>query len=141
MQDAIIELSNIEINEHCILNRITGEKKYNKDKKQIPYFTGFYFKDENTFFALYPTENGPIIYYKENEYPLKKDLHIYLNKKGKIRTFCIKEYDIYIEYKESQYIGFDVWSEEADVDLFFKITQCYRDDEFYKRFRRGLEEV
>ena len=29
MNDTIVELSNIEIHEHCMLNRITGEREYN----------------------------------------------------------------------------------------------------------------
>lgn len=39
------------------------------------------------FFALYPTDNGPIMYYEGKEYPLKKDLHIYLTKTEKSREF------------------------------------------------------
>lgn len=44
------------------------EKIYNKGKKQISYFTGQYFKDRETFFALYPTENGPVMYYQAIKY-------------------------------------------------------------------------
>lgn len=115
----------------------TGRKKYNKGKKQIPYFTGFYFKDENTFFAFYPTENGPMMYYKEKEYPLKKELHISLEKTGEFRTFCIEEYGICIQYHTSPYIGFDVWSEEKDVDLFYQIEQSYQDDEYLDDFTKN----
>lgn len=132
----IIELSNIEIHEHCILNTRTGEKKYNKGKKQVPYFTGLYFKNENTFFALYPTSNGPIMYYDGKEYPLKKDLHINLTKIEKSREFCIEEYNIYIRYHTSTYIGFDIWSDEKDVDLFYQIEQSYKNDEYYKKFTK-----
>ena len=49
MIDAVVELSNIEIHEHCMLNRITGEREYNNGKKQMSYFTGKYFKEENIF--------------------------------------------------------------------------------------------
>lgn len=63
----IIELSNIEIQEHCILNIFTGNCQFDRGQKQIPQFTGLYFKDKNTFFALYPTEKGPMMYYKEKE--------------------------------------------------------------------------
>lgn len=132
--DNIIELSNTEIHEHCMLNIRTGEKKYNKGKKKIPYFTGLYFKDDDTFFALYPTENGPIMYYGGKEYPLKKDLHIALTKTEKSRKFCIEEYNICIKYTTSPYIGFDVWSDEEDVDLFYQIEQSYKNDEYYEKF-------
>ena len=44
MIDAVVELSNIEIHEHCMLNRITGEREYNNGKKQMSYF-----KEENIF--------------------------------------------------------------------------------------------
>ena len=71
MIGTVVELSNIEIHEHCMLNRITGEREYNNEKKQMPYFTGLYFEEENVFFALYPTENGPIMYYEGKEYPIK----------------------------------------------------------------------
>lgn len=132
----IIELSNIEIYEHCILNIRTGEKQYNKGKKEMPYFTGLYFKDKDTFFALYPTENGPIMYYEGKEYPLRQDLHIGLTKTKELRMFCIEEYDICIKYRTSQYIGFDTWSEEKDVDLFYQIEQSYKDIEYYKKFTK-----
>lgn len=132
----IIELSNIEIYEHCILNIRTGEKQYNKGKKEMPYFTGLYFKDKDTFFALYPTESGPIMYYEGKEYPLRQDLHIGLTKTKELRMFCIEEYDICIKYRTSQYIGFDTWSEEKDVDLFYQIEQSYKDIEYYKKFTK-----
>lgn len=136
MNDKIIELSNIEIYEHCILNIRTGEKEYNKKKKQIPYFTGLYFKDENTFFAVYPTEYGPIMYYEGKEYGLNKELHISVKKIGEWREFNIQEYNIHIKYRTSQYIGFDVWSKEEDVDLFYQIEQSYQKEEYYKKFTK-----
>lgn len=138
MKDAenVIELSNIEIYEHCMLNLNTGKKTYNKEKKQINSFTGLYFKDENTFFALYPTENGPIMYYEGKKYPLKKDLDIRLVKEGKLRKFLIREYNICIQYNTSPYIDFDVWSGEEDVDLFYQIFKQYRNEEYYKMFTK-----
>ena len=38
MIDTVVELSNIEIHEHCMLNRITGEREYNNGKKQTTVF-------------------------------------------------------------------------------------------------------
>lgn len=108
MIDAVVELSNIEIHEHCMLNRITGEREYNNEKKQMPYFTGKYFKEEN----------------------------IYLTKTEKSREFRIEEYNICIQYRTSQYVGFDVWSDEKDVDLFYQIEQSYKDNEYYKKFTK-----
>ncbi len=136
MTDTVIELSNIEIHEHCMLNIRTGKKEYNKGKKQIPYFTGVFFKNDDVFFALYPTENGPIMYFEGKEYPLKKDLHIGLKKIEKSREFYIEEYNMYIKYATSPYIGFDAWSEETDVDLFYQIEQSYKNDEYYKKFTK-----
>lgn len=136
MNDIVIELSNLEIYEICILNVKTGEKEFNKGKKQIPCYTGSYFRDEKTFFALYPTEKGPIMYYEGIEYPLKKDLHIRLKKEGKSREFCIEEYNICINYFASPYIGMDVWSEEKYVDLFYQIEQSYKKDEYYEKFTK-----
>ena len=135
-ENNIIELSNIEIYEHCMLDLATGEKTYSKDKKKIPYFTGLYFKEDTIFFALYPTKNGPVMYYEKKEYPLKKNLHINLIKKENLREFCIEEYDIHIKYHTSKYIGFDVWSNEEDVDLFYQIEQSYKNDEYYKKYTK-----
>lgn len=134
--NSIIELSNVEVYEHCLLDIKTGETIYYKDKKKIPYFTGLYFKDNQTFFALYPTINGPVMYYGKREYPLIKDLHINLKKVGEWREFCIEEYNIRIKYRTSPYIGFDVWSEEEDVDLFYQIQQSYKNDEYYRKFTK-----
>ena len=131
-----IELLNIEIFEHCILNLDTGEKTYNKEKTKNPSFTGLYFRDNTTFFALYPTKIGPIINYKDKEYKLSKDLSIVLTKYDKCREFSIKEYDINIKYLTSKYIGFDAWSEEIDVDLFYLIEQSYKKQEFYDKFTK-----
>jgi hypothetical protein len=130
-----VELSNVEIYQHCLLNKITGEKKYHK-KKRIHFFTGLYFEDDNVFFAIYPTPNGPTMYYEKKEYLLYKELHIALKKEGKIRIFSIEEYDIHIEYLASPYIGFDVWSEEEDVDLLYQIAKYYKDDKYYEKFTK-----
>nr|MCR5836967.1 hypothetical protein [Lachnospiraceae bacterium] len=63
-----IELSNIEINEFCRLDKSTSEKEF-YNKKKIHSFTGLYYKEEDLFFALYPTESGPMMYYEGKEYP------------------------------------------------------------------------
>ena len=135
----VIELSNIEIHEHCILNVRTGEKTYNTGKKEIPYFTGLYYKDKNTFFALYPSVAGPIMYYKGEQYLLTPDLHIHLNKMGDSREFVIEEYHIDIRYRTSKYIGFDVWSTEKDVDLFYQIAHFYKQNDYYEKFTERLQ--
>lgn len=54
----VIELSNIEIYEHCILDIETGEKKYSKGKKKIPHFTGLYFKEDTIFLLYIPQRMG-----------------------------------------------------------------------------------
>ncbi|MGN0494671.1 MAG: hypothetical protein ACI4GW_00450 [Lachnospiraceae bacterium] len=77
-----------------------------------------------------------MMYYEGKEYPLKKNLHISLKKTEKLREFCIEEYNIYIKYYTSPYIGFDVWSDEKDVDLFYQIEQSYRNDEYIKRYTK-----
>lgn len=74
------------------------------------------------------------MYYQGKQYELNKELHIVLDKKDKFREFHIKEYDIHIKYCASQYIGFDAWSEEMDVDLFYMIEQSYKKEEFYDKF-------
>jgi len=131
-----VEVTNLETGEYCMLNILSGDKSFYKTEKQIPYFTGLYFRDKDTFFALYPTEDGPIMYYGGNEYPLNKKLHIKLRKMGDWREFCIEDYDIHIKYRTSKYIGFDVWSEEEDVDLFYQIEKYYKSDEYYKKFTK-----
>ena len=136
MKNTIIELSNIEIYKHCMLNRETGEREYNNGKKQTPYFSGFYYEEDNLFFALFPTKNGPVMFYEGKEYILTKDLHIRVIKNENEREFCIDEYNIFIKYHTSQYIGFDVWSEEEDVDLFYQIEKMYKNDDYYKKFTR-----
>lgn len=40
MIDAVVELSNIEIHEHCMLNRITGEREYNNEKNKCRILQG-----------------------------------------------------------------------------------------------------
>lgn len=129
-----IELSNIEIHEHCMLNIRTGGKEYYKGKKRIPYFTGLYFRDKDTFFALFPSREGPVMYYEGKRFPLTPVLHIFLEKGGEWREFTIEEYGIWIRYRTSEYIDFDVWSTEKDVDLFYQIYTSYKDEDYYKKF-------
>ena len=134
--DKRIWISNIEIYEFCKLDLETGEKHFYKEYSKSTEFRGFYFKDEGTFFALFKSDKGPKIYFEGNEYQLSKDLHISLKKMGKQREFCIEEYHICIKYRTSPYIGFDVWSDEEDVDLFYQIEQSYKNDEYYKKFKK-----
>ena len=130
----VIELINCEIFEFCSLNRKTGEKIFYKGKKKTFGFTGLYFNDNDNFFALFPTINGPMAFYQGREYPINKDLAIIVQKENRHRKFEIKEYDIVISYIESPYIGFDIWSNEVDVDLFCMIEQRYKSNEFYEQF-------
>lgn len=139
MDEKVIELSHIEINEFCLLNLKTGEKVY-YDKKKYHFFTGLYYRENTLFFALYPTENGPMIYFEGKEYPLNRKLHIYIHKdkEDKMREFHIDEYNISVNYKTSKYIGFDAWSQEDDVDLFYHIEQNYKNDDYYKKYTRKI---
>lgn len=131
-----VELRNIEIYLCCKLDLSTGERSYCNLSEKTKGFTGLYFEDDNNFFAIYPTKNGPIMYYDGKEYPLNKDLHIKMVKQGKLRELFIEEYDIDIKYHTSKYLDFDVWSTEMDVDLFYQIEQSYKDDEYYKKFTK-----
>lgn len=132
-----IEIVNVEIYERCILNISTGEKYFSKNAI-LKEFTGSYHRDDKNFMALYPTTEGPVIYYGGIEYPIKKNLHIYVKKNGKDREFFINEYNIHICYKESEYLNWDVWSTEIDVDLYWKISQLYKNDGFYKKYTKNV---
>lgn len=134
--DKIIGISNIEIYEFCKLNLETGEKNFYDDYSEFKEFDGFYFKDRENFFAIFASDKGPKLYFNGDEYQLRKDLHIILKKMDTGREFCIEEYNICIKYSTSPYIGFDVWSDEKDVDLFYQIKQSYKNDEYYKKFTK-----
>ena len=129
----IIEIKNIEIYEYCLLNTATGKKEF-LNKPISKGFKGSYFKDNDTFFAIYPTLGGPRIFYKEKNYALNKELTIIFEVNGINRKFKISEYEIEISYIESQYMGLDSWSEEVDVDLFYMIAHNYKDENFYNKF-------
>ena len=133
--DIFLELTNLEIPaECCTLETNTGNRIFYRGDKKTPGFTGLYFRDENNFFAIYPSESGPVIFFEGKEYEINKELAISLLKQGKNRKFKIEDYNIEIAYTESPYIGFDVWSDEIDVDLFFMIEQRYKEQEFYDRY-------
>ena len=95
-----------------------------------------YFKDRENFFVIFASEEGPKLYFKDNVYQLRKDLHISLKEMDTVREFRIEEYNICIKYRTSPYIGFDVWSDQEDVDLFYQIEQSYKNDEYYKKFTK-----
>ena len=133
--DKIVELINIERwVDCCKLNLTTGEKVYCDFTETSRGFTGLYFEDYGVFFAIYPAEHGPKMYYEGKEYVLHTGLHITLRKNGKEREFIIEEYNIKINYWESPYLGFDAWSDEEDVDLFYQIAHSYKDNEYYKKY-------
>lgn len=129
----MIEIKNIEIYEYCLLNTVTGDKEF-LEKPISKGFKGSYFRDKNTFFAIYPTMSGPHIFYKDVNYGIDKKLTIILKVDGINRNFKIIEYDMDINYIESKYMGIDSWSEEADVDVFYMIAQNYKEDNFYNKF-------
>ena len=128
-----IELANYGASGYCILNIKTNEITF-MQKPLSKEFTGLYFKDNTTFFAIYPTSTGPKIYYNNKEYSINKSLGITLQKINKNRRFIIEDYGIEIAYNESPFIGMDEWSEEIDVDLFFMIEQRYKEQSFYDRY-------
>lgn len=128
-----IELKNLELYEFCMLDKITGEVIFYKNS-EIKGFTGLYFRDSSNFLGIYPSKDGPIIYYKGKEYNINPNLSISLTKHGKERKFTIRDYDIEIDYIESPYIGLDSWSDEVDVDLLYMIQQSYEDSSFYDKF-------
>ena len=76
------------------------------------------------------------MYFNDNVYQLRKDLHISLKEMDTVREFRVEEYNICIKYRMSPYIGFDVWSDEEDVDLFYQIEQSYKNIEYYKKFTK-----
>lgn len=131
-----VELLNLEKFHCCKLNVSTGEKVFYKGSEKSKGFTGIYFIDDVTFFAIYPTENGPVMYYEGKEYALNKELHITFKKDGEKREFSIEEYNIKIHYCASPYIGFDVWSNEEDIDLFYQIAEFYQDEEYYRKYTK-----
>lgn len=132
--EKLIELTNLGgKHEYCILDKVSGEKSFS-DTKKITGFTGLYFKNDNHFFGVYPTVNGPIIYYEGKEYEVNPSLDIQLSKNGKFGKFEIIDYSIEIDYLESDRIGWDVWSDEIDVDLFFMLEQRYKKQEFYDQY-------
>ena len=129
-----IELKNHEIFECCSLNRKTGEMNFYKGKKKTPGFSGLYYKADHVFFAVYPSEEGPLFFYENKEYKITKDMSIKVLRQGNSRRFDIDEYGIKINYKASPYIGFDLWSNEVDVDLFYMIAQNYVKPSFYEQY-------
>ena len=130
MGDTIF-LKNIEIFEFCTLNILTNQKIYSCSYSK---FNGLYYKSDSVFFALFATKNGPAIYYKNAIFPLNENLNIHLKKEDKQRIFYIDEYNIKIIYNESKYMGFDIWSNEIDVDLFYLIEKSYKSKEFYVKY-------
>ena len=129
------ELTNMEKPiECCTLETGTGQLAFYKGDKKTPGFTGLFFKDDNSFFAIYPSRNGPLIFYNGKEFEINKMLSITLSKQDEIRIFKINDYAIQISYLKSPYIGFDSWSDEIDVDLFFMIEQKYKEQSFYERY-------
>ncbi|GHU56732.1 hypothetical protein FACS1894132_14350 [Clostridia bacterium] len=134
-----IELVNIEISECCYLDIVSGSIDFHY-KKNIPNFTGWYFKDKNTFFALYPKKKLWFMWYNGKEYYLHKKLKIKLKVNGENRTFYIKDYNIKIKYiiktPDLAFAEWDIWSNgEEDVDLFYKINKYYRKDNFYNSLK------
>ena len=132
-----IELANYGRAGYCILNTETNGISFEEFPVYKGVFTGLFFKDDETFFAIYPTKEGPKIYFEGEKYLISKDLTIQVYKEGKNRQFIIKDYGIEISYRESPFIGTgDMFSEEIDVDLFYMIKQSYKTPEFYEQYTK-----
>ncbi len=128
-----IEITNIEKAEYCILDLETGEKRFN-DEKINAGFTGLFYKNNEIFFVLYPSTEGPMIYYDNKTYHLSPDLTIRYLRSDNKRKFIIKEYNITIKYEKSKFTGFDSWSNEEDIDLFYQIYKGYKRQEFISKY-------
>ena len=78
-----IELVNYERRELCELDTTTGRTRFYKGDKKREGFTGLYFNDDETFFAIYPTQKGPVMFFRGKEYELSKGQNITLEKRGR----------------------------------------------------------
>lgn len=130
-----IELGNISTNDYCILDIVTGEKSFSKEKTQNGY-TGTYFQNEETFFALYPTKEGPKIYFEGKEYSISRDLEITVKKDDKRRVFAIRDFSLLIKYVLPYPIGYDWWSTEETEDLFYYLANNYKKERFYELYTK-----
>lgn len=131
-----VNLSNLEIFEFCRLNLQSGYKEFFNQYENMGEFSGFYYRDIKTFFALISTVYGPKMYYDGNFYELLPNLHIHIDSCDGINIFYVDEYGIKIPYYESKYEGIDVWSNRLDIDLFFQIEQSYKRRDYYKKFTK-----
>lgn len=133
-----IELKNIECFEFCLLDLDTGEIKFNKGTPQIKGFTGLYYHKYDLFFAIFPTNDGPFIYYNNSLYAINKNLKIECTNYGNMGIFKIYDYGISIQYEYSKYLGIDSWSNKEDIDLFYRISNEYKKDFFYELYTKEL---
>jgi len=131
MANTILYLSNVEIFEYCEFDR--SIKKIVSMKKERPdKIDGLFFRQGEIFVALYWYNARPVLFFEGKEYMLNKNLNIQLEKDDHKRVFKIIDYEMEVHYKESKYINMDDWSNEIDIDLFCKIIESYKTDEFYE---------
>lgn len=126
-------LSRVEKYELCELNNnqykiIDPNIRYRMQKST----DGHYYRNDDVFFALYRTSEGPYIMFDGQSRRLLPNLTINVDKQDKKRHFSIKEYGIEIDYPTSMYIDWDAFSTEEDVDLFVLIANNYKNPEFYE---------
>ena len=130
-----IELSEYSGSQSCKFDRIHTPTKFYETPIFPGIYTGVYYQADKAFFALYPSPDGPMIFFEGKNYPLHEDLDISFIRNGDMRRFEIRNYGISIgEYKKSNMIGWDWWAaEELDVDLFCRIEKEYKTDLFYEQ--------
>ena len=131
-----IELTNIECLEYCLLDLKTGHKKFYRNNSLVDEFSGVFYKTDDLFVGLFPTIEGPVFYHNNNLYPIRRDLNIELVEGDNSGEFRIPEYEIDIKYDYSKFLGFDVWSNKEDVDIFFIIYSKYKTDSFYRQYTK-----
>ena len=122
-----IELKRYAWSDCCEFDTDTGKAEFYRGRK-IDTFTGFYHKDQNNFFVVYPTMGGPVMFYEDKEYKLHDKLNIILDIDGDNREFHIIDYDIHIKYKTP---SADEWLTSDESDLFYRIQTEYTDAKFY----------
>lgn len=131
-----IELTNVECVEYCLLDLETGHKEFYRNNALIDEFSGLFYKTDELFLGLFPTIEGPMLYYNSRIYPIYRDLIIELKEDDNSGEFRIVDYGIDIKYDYSKFLGFDVWSNKEDIDLFYIIYNKYKTDSFYRQYTK-----
>lgn len=116
-------------------------KEIHRDNMIYDKTNGVYVNTNGLIIGLYASNKGPVLVCNDKKFNLMHknyELQV-ISKSEKTNNFVVKidrEEIISIEYPRIQYVDYDPWSSEEEVDFFSWLVKKQQEEDFYFRYTR-----